>query len=147
LIHYRLGLAIGTLLGFLVGTLQPLLIVDALHAWLARILRPISPLAWVVLCQLRGQVPAAGARLCYAIGVFCGLNYFSDLFAVRNVDLVFMSLARAFGIRMGIYRQALSSDFTEPATGFSSGMRTGIGQSLDDVIALSCWALPGWARG
>ena len=53
LVHYAWGLALGSLLGFLVGlVVATARWMDALHAWLARILRPIPPLAWVVFAIL-----------------------------------------------------------------------------------------------
>ena len=97
LVHYVWGLAFGSVLGFGVGlgvATQPWL--DAFHAWLARILRPIPPLAWVVFAIAWFKVSHAGAAFVISIGVFW-VNYFATYSAVRNVDPRFYELAQAFG--------------------------------------------------
>ena len=46
--HYLIGLASGSILGVIVGGAVALFpTVDATQSWLARLLRPIPPLAWI----------------------------------------------------------------------------------------------------
>ncbi|MBJ7555967.1 ABC transporter permease [Marinomonas spartinae] len=145
LIHYSWGLAIGTFLGFMVGTLTASsLLLDALHAWLARILRPIPPLAWVVFAIAWFKVSHAGAAFVIAIGVFW-VNYFATYSAVRNVDPRFYELANAFG-QNGHLRQALQVTLPGAATGIFSGIRTGIGQAWMTLIAAELLGVPGMGQ-
>ncbi|TMV83800.1 ABC transporter permease, partial [Thioclava sp. BHET1] len=97
LIHYVWGLGMGSLLGFAVGFAAATnAIFEGLQGWLARILRPIPPLAWVVFAIAWFKVSHAGAAFVIAIGVFW-VNYFATYAAVKNVDPRFRELARSFG--------------------------------------------------
>lgn len=145
LIHYAWGLGLGSILGFLVGagaaTNQ---LFDGLHAWLARILRPIPPLAWVVFAIAWFKVSHAGAAFVIAIGVFW-VNYFATYSAVRNVDPRFHELARAFG--QGAYVK-LHVSVTLPAAspGIFAGLRTGVGQAWMTLIAAELLGVPGMGQ-
>jgi NitT/TauT family transport system permease protein len=145
LIHYAWGLSLGTLTGFLVGAMAALSpLADALHAWLARILRPIPPLAWVVFAIAWFKVSHAGAAFVIAIGVFW-INYFATYSAVRNVDPKYYELARAFG-QNGHLAQALSVTLPAAAPGIFSGIRTGIGQAWMTLIAAELLGVPGMGQ-
>ena len=145
LIHYGWGLAIGTFLGFLIGALAASsALIDAFHAWLARILRPIPPLAWVVFAIAWFQVSHAGAAFVIAIGVFW-VNYFATYSAVSNVDSRFYELARSFG-QNGYLRQALQVTLPGAAVGIFSGIRTGIGQAWMTLIAAELLGVPGMGQ-
>lgn len=144
-VHYGWGLAMGTLLGFLVGALAASSsMLDALHAWLARILRPIPPLAWVVFAIAWFKVSHAGAAFVIAIGVFW-VNYFATYSAVRHVDPKYYELARAFG-QNGFLRQALQVTLPGAAPGIFSGIRTGIGQAWMTLIAAELLGVPGMGQ-
>ena len=145
LIHYAWGLGVGSLLGFLVGALAATnSLFDELHAWLARILRPIPPLAWVVFAIAWFKVSHAGAAFVIAIGVFW-VNYFTTYSAVRNVDPRFHELARAFG--KGAYLK-LHTSVTLPAAlpGIFAGLRTGVGQAWMTLIAAELLGVPGMGQ-
>lgn len=145
LVHYVWGLTLGTLLGFLVGTLAASSsLMDALHGWLARILRPIPPLAWVVFAIAWFKVSHAGAAFVIAIGVFW-VNYFATYSAVRNVDPKYYDLARAFG-QNGHLRQALQVTLPAAAPGIFAGIRTGIGQAWMTLIAAELLGVPGMGQ-
>lgn len=145
LVHYLWGLALGTLFGFLVGALAASSrVADALHAWLARILRPIPPLAWVVFAIAWFKVSHAGAAFVIAIGVFW-VNYFATWSAVRNLDPRYYELARAFG-QNGYLRQTLQVTLPGAAPGILSGMRTGIGQAWMTLIAAELLGVPGMGQ-
>lgn len=145
LVHYGWGLALGTGLGFLVGALAASsALLDALHAWLARILRPIPPLAWVVFAIAWFKVSHAGAAFVIAIGVFW-VNYFATYSAVRHVDPKYYELARAFG-QSGFLRQALQVTLPGAAPGIFSGIRTGIGQAWMTLIAAELLGVPGMGQ-
>lgn len=145
LVHYVWGLALGSVLGFLVGLLVATADwMDAFHAWLARILRPIPPLAWVVFAIAWFQVSHAGAAFVISIGVFW-VNYFATYSAVRNVDPRFYELARAFG--QGGYLKVHTS-ITLPAAspGILAGLRTGVGQAWMTLIAAELLGVPGMGQ-
>lgn len=145
LVHYIWGLGLGTLLGFLVGALAASSRwTDALHAWLARILRPIPPLAWVVFAIAWFKVSHAGAAFVIAIGVFW-VNYFATWSAVRNVDPKYYELAKAFG-QQGHLNQALNVTLPASAPGILAGMRTGIGQAWMTLIAAELLGVPGMGQ-
>ena len=75
--HYGLGLAIGSGLGIFLGmavALAPRL--EQLQAYVARVLRPIPPLAWIPFAVIWFGITEASAAFIISIGVFC-INYFA----------------------------------------------------------------------
>jgi NitT/TauT family transport system permease protein len=145
LIHYVWGLTLGTILGILVGLAAATShTFDALHAWLARILRPIPPLAWVVFAIAWFKVSHAGAAFVISIGVFW-VNYFATYSAVRNVDPRFFELARAFGHNSYI-KQITSITLPAAAPGLLAGARTGVGQAWMTLIAAELLGVPGMGQ-
>lgn len=145
LIHYVWGLSLGTGLGFLVGLAAATIrSFDALQAYLARILRPIPPLAWVVFAIAWFKVSHAGAAFVIAIGVFW-VNYFATYSAVRNIDPRYYELARAFG-RGGYLARALTVTLPGAAPGTLAGVRTGVGQAWMTLIAAELLGVPGMGQ-
>lgn len=145
LIHYVWGLGVGTVIGVLIGALAATLRwFDEFHGYLARILRPIPPLAWVVFAIAWFQVSHAGAAFVIAIGVFW-VNYFATYSAVRNVDPRYYELAVAFD--QGAYLTRLFK-VTMPASapGTLSGIRTGVGQAWMTLIAAELLGVPGMGQ-
>ncbi|VCU69119.1 Putative aliphatic sulfonates transport permease protein SsuC [Pigmentiphaga humi] len=145
LIHYFWGLGAGTALGILVGLAAATARwFDLLQAYLARILRPIPPLAWVVFAIAWFKVSHAGAAFVIAIGVFW-VNYFATYSAVRNVDPRFYELARSFG-QGSYWQRALSITLPAIAPGTLAGVRTGIGQAWMTLIAAELLGVPGMGQ-
>lgn len=145
LVHYFWGLAAGTALGFAAGLAAATLPrFDLAQAYLARILRPIPPLAWVVFAIAWFKVSHAGAAFVIAIGVFW-VNYFATYGAVRNVDPRYYELARAFG-HGGYLARALGVTLPAIAPGALAGVRTGIGQAWMTLIAAELLGVPGMGQ-
>lgn len=145
LIHYAWGLVLGSTLGVAVGLLAATLRwLDAGHAWVARILRPIPPLAWVVFAIAWFKVSHAGAAFVISIGVFW-VNYFATYSAVRNVDPRFHELARAFG-QGGYLRMHRSVTLPAASPTILAGLRTGVGQAWMTLIAAELLGVPGMGQ-
>ena len=145
LIHYAWGLGLGATLGMAVGFAAATnSVFEAAHAILARVLRPIPPLAWVVFAIAWFQVSHAGAALVIAIGVFW-VNYFATYAAIRGGDPRYRELARAFG-QTGWWRLSLTITLPEAAPGILSGFRTGIGQAWMALIAAELLGVPGMGQ-
>jgi NitT/TauT family transport system permease protein len=145
LVHYSWGLGLGSLLGVAIGlavATQPWL--DGLHGWLARILRPIPPLAWVVFAIAWFRVSHAGAAFVISIGVIW-VNYFATYSAVRNVDPRFYELAQAFG-QGGYLRRTASVTLPAASPGLFAGLRTGVGQAWMTLIAAELLGVPGMGQ-
>jgi NitT/TauT family transport system permease protein len=145
LIHYVWGLGLGAALGMAIGFAAATnTVFEASHAYLARILRPIPPLAWVVFAIAWFQVSHAGAAFVIAIGVFW-VNYFATYAAIRGVDPRYYELARAFG-QGGWWRQSLTVTLPAAAPGMMSGFRTGVGQAWMALIAAELLGVPGMGQ-
>ncbi len=145
MIHYIWGLGLGTILGFSIGAFAATSRwFDEIHIYLARLLRPIPPLAWVVFAIAWFQVSHAGAAFVIAIGVFW-VNYFSTYSAVKNIDPRYYELAQAFG--QGSYVIKFVK-VTLPASspGILSGIRTGVGQAWMTLIAAELLGVPGMGQ-
>ena len=145
LTHYTWGLGLGTLLGAAVGFFAATSKwFEAFHAYLARLLRPIPPLAWVVFAIAWFQVSHAGAAFVIAIGVFW-VNYFSTYSAIRGVDPRYYELARAFG-QHGWLNRALTVTLPAAAPGMLAGFRAGVGQAWMALIAAELLGVPGMGQ-
>lgn len=145
LIHYVWGLAAGTVAGFGVGLLAATSrFFDDLHHILARILRPIPPLAWVVFAIAWFHVSHAGAAFVISIGVFW-VNYFATAAGVAGVDPRYYELARAFG-HGGFIARITTVTLPGAAPGILSGIRTGVGQAWMTLIAAELLGVPGMGQ-
>ncbi|MEM8876439.1 MAG: ABC transporter permease subunit [Pseudomonadota bacterium] len=145
LIHYAWGLGVGIVLGFLVGAAAAVSRwFDELHAYLARVLRPIPPLAWVIFAIAWFQVSHAGAAFVIAIGVFW-VNYFATYSAVQKVDPRFFELAEAFG-HGGFWTRARNITLPAASPGILTGVRTSVGQAWMTLIAAELLGVPGMGQ-
>ncbi|QEA38152.1 ABC transporter permease [Pistricoccus aurantiacus] len=140
--HYGVGVAIGSILGILVGVGAALVpTFDALHAWLARLLRPIPPLAWIPFAIIWFGISAQAAAFIISIGVFW-INYFTSYSAVKSVDPGFDEVAIAFGQKSFLARLHKVS-LPAAAPGILSGLRAGLGQGWMTVVAAELFGIPG----
>ncbi len=145
LVHYVWGVGAGTALGVLVGLAAATFrAFDDAHAIVARILRPIPPLAWVFFAIAWFKVSHAGAAFVIAIGVFW-INYFAAYAAVDGVDRRLLELARSFG-RGALVARIRTIVLPAAAPGILTGVRTGLGQGWMTLIAAELLGVPGMGQ-
>jgi len=140
--HYLIGLVSGSLLGVAVGTTVALFpTADALQGWLARMLRPIPPLAWIPFAIIWFGISETAAAFIIAIGVFW-INYFTAYAAVRTVDPDLIELAASFGHR-SLFARLRKVILPAAAPGILSGLRAGLGQGWMTVVAAELFGITG----
>lgn len=140
--HYFAGLVIGSLLGVTAGVLVARLpALEAAQAWIARVLRPIPPLAWIPFAIIWFGVSQTAATFIIAIGIFW-INYYTALGAVQAVDRRLLELADAFGHR-GPLARLTKIILPAAAPAVLSGLRTGIGQGWMTVVAAEIFGISG----
>lgn len=140
--HYVLGLVIGSALGVAVGTAVALFPrFDAAQAWVARILRPIPPLAWIPFAIIWFGVSETAAAFIIAIGIFW-INYFTAHTAVRGVDPDLVELARAFG-HGSLLARLRKVILPAAMPGLLAGLRAGLGQGWMTVVAAELFGITG----
>ncbi len=140
--HYAIGFFIGSFLGVTLGVLVALFPkVEASQAWLARVLRPIPPLAWIPFAIIWFGISETAAAFIISIGIFW-INYFTAMAAVQAVDKDLIEVARAFGHRTF---PALLKKVILPgaAPGILSGLRAGLGQGWMTVVAAELFGIEG----
>jgi len=140
--HYAIGFLIGSILGVTLGVLVALFpAVEASQAWLARMLRPIPPLAWIPFAIIWFGITETAAAFIISIGIFW-INYFTAMAAVQAVDKDLIEVARAFGHRTFA---ALLKKVILPgaAPGILSGLRAGLGQGWMTVVAAELFGIEG----
>lgn len=140
--HYSIGFFIGSFLGVTLGVLVALFPkVEASQAWLARVLRPIPPLAWIPFAIIWFGITETAAAFIISIGIFW-INYFTAMAAVQAVDKDLIEVARAFGHRTF---PALLKKVILPAAapGILSGLRAGLGQGWMTVVAAELFGIEG----
>ena len=140
--HYTVGFVLGSLLGVALGVtvaLSPR--IEAGQAWLARMLRPIPPLAWIPFAIIWFGISETAAAFIISIGIFW-INYFTAMSAVQAVDKDLIEVARAFGHRS---LPALLRTVILPgaAPGILGGLRAGLGQGWMTVVAAELFGIPG----
>lgn len=140
--HYTIGVAVGTILGIALGLcagLWPL--VETAQEGIARLLRPIPPIAWIPFAIMWFGVTETSAAFIIAIGVLW-LNYFATIAAVRSVDHGLIELARAFG-QGELLKRVWKVILPGAASGIFSGIRAGIGMGWIAVLAAELFGIPG----
>ena len=140
--HYVVGLAIGSLLGASCGVavgMSPRF--GAAQSGVARLLRPIPPLAWIPFALIWFGATEAAAAFIIAIGVFW-VNYFAAIAAVQAIDPGLHEVAAAFGQRgLGVRLAKIVLPGASP--GLLSGFRAGLGQGWMAVVAAELFGVPG----
>ncbi len=142
LTHYTAGVAAGSALGIAVGVavaLSPSF--AASQAWVARLLRPIPPLAWIPFALIWFGPSQTAAGFIIGIGVFW-LNYFAAEAAVRAIDPGLFELAAAFG-QGGAWRRLTAVVLPAASPGILAGVRAGLGQGWMAVVAAELFGIPG----
>ncbi len=140
--HYTIGFVLGSLFGVTLGVLVALFPrVEASQAWLARMFRPIPPLAWIPFAIIWFGISETAAAFIISIGIFW-INYFTAMAAVQSVDKDLIEVARAFGHRSFF---ALLQKVILPgaAPGILSGLRAGLGQGWMTVVAAELFGITG----
>lgn len=140
--HYTIGFLLGSILGVSLGIAVALFpTVEASQAWLARVFRPIPPLAWIPFAIIWFGISETAAAFIISIGIFW-INYFTAVAAVQAVDKDLIEVARAFGHRSFF---ALLKKVILPgaAPGILSGLRAGLGQGWMTVVAAELFGIPG----
>ncbi len=140
--HYSIGFVIGSVLGVTLGVSVALFPkVEASQAWLARVFRPIPPLAWIPFAIIWFGISETAAAFIISIGIFW-INYFTAMTAVLAVDKDLIEVARAFGHRtmFALLRKVIMPG---AAPGILSGIRTGLGQGWMTVVAAELFGIPG----
>lgn len=140
--HYASGLAIGSILGVAAGvTVAMFPRIDAVQSGIARVLRPIPPLAWIPFALIWFGASESAAAFIIAIGVFW-VNYFAAMGAVRAIDPGLHELALAFGQRsLGARLTKIILPAASP--GILSGLRVGLGQGWMAVVAAELFGISG----
>lgn len=140
--HYTIGFFVGSFLGVTLGVAVALFArVEAGQAWLARVLRPIPPLAWIPFAIIWFGITETAAAFIISIGIFW-INYFTAMGAVQAVDKDLIEVARAFGHRSfpALLRKVI---LPGAAPGILSGLRAGLGQGWMTVVAAELFGIEG----
>ena len=140
--HYLAGLAIGSAGGVAFGlatALSPRM--EAATSGIARLLRPIPPLAWIPFALIWFGATEGAAAFIIAIGVFW-VNYFATLAAVRAIDPGLFEVAAAFG-QTGLGARLAKIVLPGASPGLLAGLRTGLGQGWMAVVAAELFGVAG----
>lgn len=140
--HWVVGAFLGCVLGIGLGGAAALWpTVEAMQEGIARVLRPISPIAWIPFAIIWFGISRAAAAFVIAVGVFW-INYFATLTAVRAVDPGLRELAEAFG-QGGLGPRLIKVVLPGAAGGILSGLRASLGMSWIVVLVAELFGVRG----
>jgi NitT/TauT family transport system permease protein len=140
--HYAAGVLVGSMLGIALGTASGLWpLVQRSQEGVARLLRPIPPIAWIPFAIIWFGVTETAASFIIAVGVFW-FNYFATYTAVKSVDRGLIELAYAFSQGRFISR-LVKIILPAAAPGILSGVRAGLGMGWVTVLAAELFGIPG----
>lgn len=140
--HYLLGAGIGTLGGIALGyaaALSPAL--QALQEGIARLFRPIPPLAWIPFAIIWFGISEAAATFIIAIGVFW-VNYFCSYSGVRSIDRRLYTVSEVFG-QAGIFSIVAKIVVPGSLPSVLAGVRSGLGIGWFAVLAAELFGIQG----
>lgn len=140
--HYLLGAGIGTIGGIALGyaaALSPAL--QAVQEGIARLFRPIPPLAWIPFAIIWFGISEAAATFIIAIGVFW-VNYFSSYSGVRSIDRRLYTVSEVFG-QGGIFPIVAKIIVPGSLPSVLAGIRSGLGIGWFAVLAAELFGIPG----
>lgn len=140
--HYLLGVFVGSVLGIALGIASALWpVVQVSQEGIARLLRPIPPLAWIPFAIIWFGVTETAAAFIIAMGVFW-FNYFATYTAVKSIDKGLLELACAFG-QDGFLNRLSKIVLPGAAPGILSGIRAGLGMGWMTVLAAELFGVVG----
>jgi ABC-type nitrate/sulfonate/bicarbonate transport system permease component len=140
--HYLLGVFVGSVLGIALGIASALWpVVQVSQEGIARLLRPIPPLAWIPFAIIWFGVTETAAAFIIAMGVFW-FNYFATYTAVKSIDKGLIELACAFG-QDGFFNRLGKIILPGAAPGILSGIRSGLGMGWMTVLAAELFGVAG----
>lgn len=140
--HYLLGAGIGTIGGIALGyaaALSPAL--QAIQEGIARLFRPIPPLAWIPFAIIWFGISEAAATFIIAIGVFW-INYFTAYAGVRSIDRRFYTVSEVFG-QGSILPIVAKIIVPGSLPSVLAGIRSGLGIGWFAVLAAELFGIPG----
>ena len=140
--HYLLGVVVGTVLGIGLGITAGLWKpAEAAQEGIARLLRPVPPIAWIPFAIIWFGVTETAAAFIVATGVLW-LNYFATVAAIKAVDPGFIELSYAFN-QGGLFKRLWKVILPSAASGIFSGIRTGISMGWISVLAAELFGVSG----
>lgn len=140
--HYSVGVLVGSALGIALGVAAALSpVIEVTQEGVARLLRPIPPIAWIPFAIIWFGVTETAAAFIIAIGVFW-LNYFATHTAVKAVDKGLLEVASAFG-QGGLFKLLGKVILPSAAPGIFSGLRAGLGMGWIAVLAAELFGISG----
>ncbi len=140
--HYALGVFIGSFLGIALGIASALWpMVQMCQEGIARLLRPIPPIAWIPFAIIWFGVTEVAAAFIITMGVFW-FNYFASYTGVKSVDRDLIELSRAFG-QGGFFNRLFKVILPGAAPNIFSGLRAGLGMGWVTVLAAELFGVVG----
>jgi NitT/TauT family transport system permease protein len=140
--HYALGVAAGSVLGISLGIASGLWpVVQKTQEGVARLLRPIPPIAWIPFAIIWFGITEVAAAFIIGIGVFW-FNYFASYTAVQCIDKGLIELAYAFS-QGGFFSRLTKIILPGAAPGIFSGIRAGLGMGWITVLAAELFGIAG----
>jgi NitT/TauT family transport system permease protein len=140
--HYSIGVVVGSLLGIALGIASGLwLAIEMAQEGVARLLRPIPPIAWIPFAIIWFGVSETAAAFIIGMGVFW-FNYFATHAAVKSIDKGLMELSQVFG-QDSFFDRLVKIVLPSAAPGIFAGIRAGLGMGWVNVLAAELFGVVG----